>query len=254
MKGLFFEIIKGEGALNFVLIHNAGGSHKFFIHQIEVLKRWGNVILLDLPGHGSSKKISNNNIENQSNTIIDFIQHLNLKNICLIGLNNGANLALHIFYTNKRQINSLILIDPPLFMSEEFIEEISQFIEKLSDNNKEYEKFISSLVNDLFIGTTEQNRQIAFNAFMAADKETLQAMFRSLIDCNYDCQLKISAITCPALCIITDEHHCSYQKISEAAPNFYLGKTVGSKCWATLEVPNQINSMIERFLEIAIVP
>ena len=60
--------------------------------------------------HNNSHNTTNNNIENQSETITNFIQHLNLKNICLIGLNNGANLALHIFYTRKIQINSLILI------------------------------------------------------------------------------------------------------------------------------------------------
>src|SRR3989344_2976299 len=39
MNELFFEKIKGAGPLNFILIHNAGGSHQFFIHQIDTLKK-----------------------------------------------------------------------------------------------------------------------------------------------------------------------------------------------------------------------
>jgi hypothetical protein len=34
------------------------------------------------------------------------------------------------------------------------------------------------------------------------------------------------------------------------APQFEIGKVVGSKCWATLEVPEQLNAMITRFLKI----
>ena len=34
------------------------------------------------------------------------------------------------------------------------------------------------------------------------------------------------------------------------ASQFEIGKVVGSKCWATLEVPEQVNAMMARFLQI----
>ncbi len=58
----------------------------------------------------------------------------------------------------------------------------------------------------------------------------------------------LKKITCQTLCILTDEHHCSYAKMRQAAPDFEIGKVIRSKCWATLEVPQQVNSMIVRFL------
>ena len=55
---VFVEKLTGKGNLNFVLIHNAGGDHRFFTHQIGFLKNYGNVIQLDLQGHGTSKPLS----------------------------------------------------------------------------------------------------------------------------------------------------------------------------------------------------
>ncbi len=49
---IFVEKLQGTGNLDFVLIHNAGSDHRFFTHQIEVLKKFGDVIWLDLPGSG----------------------------------------------------------------------------------------------------------------------------------------------------------------------------------------------------------
>lgn len=47
---MFVEKISGDGDISFVLIHNAGGSHQFFTHQIAMLKKYGDVVYLDLPG------------------------------------------------------------------------------------------------------------------------------------------------------------------------------------------------------------
>lgn len=247
MNKVYFEKIKGEGLLNFVLVHNAGGNNNFFTHQIDILKKKGDVILLDLPGHGSSTPAANNSIDDSSKVICDIYQKLALKNVYLLGLNNGANIVLNTFYKHKFPISCLILIDPPLFMNQKFIAEIEEFIHKLSQDK--YEEFVHLLVTNLFIKTSKLNKDIAFNAFMQADRGSLQEMFQSLIKWDKNSSKVLQSITCPTLCIITDEHHCSYQKLKEVAPSFQLGKVVGSKCWATLEVPEQVNAMMERFID-----
>jgi pimeloyl-ACP methyl ester carboxylesterase len=248
LSNIFIDTILGDGSINFILIHNAGGNHKFFTHQIDMLKTMGNVIVLDLPGHGASAVSASNGIDASSDLIINVAKEMNLDNICLVGLNNGATIALHTVAQDKLDIHSLILIDPVLFMSAKFIAEVRQFISALDQGD--YEVFVRTLVKELFIETKQSNKDIAFNAFMQADRKSLQDMFNSLIDWNTDCRRSIQAVSCPTLCIITDEHHCSYQQIREEAPNFEIGKVSGSKCWATLEVPNQVNAMIQRFINI----
>ena len=78
-------------------------------------------------------------------------------------------------------------------------------------------------------------------------------MFNSLLEWDKkDAKKQIKDINCPTLCILTDEHHCSYQRIKQENSNLEIGKVICSKCWATLEAPDQVNSMIKRFLESCI--
>jgi hypothetical protein len=55
---IFVEKLSGVGDLSFVLIHNAGSDHRFFTHQIEMLRKFGDIVQLDLPGSGKSQSIS----------------------------------------------------------------------------------------------------------------------------------------------------------------------------------------------------
>jgi len=245
-NGLYCEKIEGKKGFNFVLIHNAGGNHQFFTYQISKLLNYGNVILLDLPGHGASDKKLNNSIDDSSIIIHDICQHFSLTNICIIGLNKGSDIAINTLCLYKLPITKMILIDPPLLMEDVFIAEINEFINKLEEDG--YEEFVHSLVDNLFIRTNEDNKQIAFNAFMQVHKPSLQKIFQSLITWDENTENLLELVTVPTLCILTDEHHCTYDKIKQTAPNFTLGKVIGSKCWATLEVPDQVNAMIERFL------
>lgn len=245
-NAIFIERLTGKGPLNFILLHNAGGSHLFFTHQIELFKKYGNVIWLDLPGHSQSKGISKYQMHDLSSLIIQISEDLSLENISLVGLNNGADIVLDLALSASLPIQNLILIDPPLFMDKAFVGEINNFITALDQGD--YSKFVTSLVNDLFIRTDLHNKKIALDAFNSVDKKALQMIFQGLIEWDAELDVKLAAITYPTLCILTDEHHCQYAQLKQKAPQFELGKVIGSKCWATLEVPDQVNAMIERFL------
>lgn len=245
---IFVERLPGKGDLSFVLIHNAGGDHRFFTHQIKTLQEYGDVIQLDLPGHGNSDLISSYTMDELSSIVARICESLSLKNICLIGLNNGANIVLNAALKQTLPIKSVILIDPPIFMEPSFIAEINHFIEKLEDID--LSDFVKNLVNVLFFHTDASNKEIAARAFLKVDKKSLQNIFRGLIEWDTNSSGLLKNISYPTLCILTDEHHCSYKKLNQEAPHFDIAKVVGSKCWATLEVPEQINAMIGRFLNV----
>lgn len=248
-SNIFVEKINGKGNLNFILIHNAGGDHRFFTHQIETLKNYGDVIQLDLPGHGKSGVMSSYQMHDLASIVVQICENLALKNLCLIGLNNGANIAIDILNNNRSlPVNSAVLIDPPIFMDESFISEINSFIQQLESSKMD--DFVASLVNSILPHTTPRNKEIAQTAFNQADKQSLQKIFRGLIEWDMNSHGLLKNIPYPCLCILTDEHHCSYKKLIQEAPQMEIGKVIGSRCWATLEVPQQVNAMIERFLKI----
>ena len=245
-----YYIENGIGEKIFIMIHNAGGNHKFFQEQIKAFSNIGKVFAIDLPGHGMTKAINKEySILEYAEIVIEFIKKLNLNNICLIGLNNGANIGIEILNNYEDEfIDELVLIDPPLFMKENFILEIEEFIDQLNAPNVEH--FIENLTNSLFIKAPEDRKLITKQSFRSVSLKILISIFKDLIKWNKNCNKKLLAINIPTLCILTNEHHCSYNKINNLNKNFEIGKVIGSKCWATLEVPEQINAMILRFLEL----
>lgn len=247
---IFVEKMPGSGKLNFVLIHNAGSDHRFFTNQLETLRQFGSVIHLDLPGSGKSHPISSYKMGDLSAIIAKICRKLSLKNICLVGLNNGANIAIDTVINHSLAIEKLVVIDPPIFMDKSFINEINAFIESL-ENAKFNQQFVTSLVEALFHHTDSSNKEIAASAFNGVNKASLAGMFRGLLEWDAKSTGILKKIACPTLCILTDEHHCSYEKMRREAPQFEIGKVVGSKCWATLEVPEQVNAMIARFIKRA---
>ncbi len=246
---IFVEKLSGTGGLHFVLIHNAGSDHRFFIHQLDMLKKFGDVIQLDLPGSGKSAPISSYKMGDLSSIIAEICKKLSLKNICLVGLNNGANIAIDAALNQSLAVEKLILIDPPIFMSKSFVGEINAYIESL-ENAEFNQQFVASFVDALFLSTNSSNKEIAASAFNGTNKQSLSAIFKGLLEWDVKSTGTLKKIACPTLCILTDEHHCSYEKMRQEAPQFEIGKVVGSKCWATLEVPQQVNAMISRFLTI----
>ena len=232
---IFVEKLPGNGSLNFVLIHNAGSDHRFFIHQIETLRKFGDVIQLDLPGSGKSHPISSYKMRDLSSIIAAICRKLSLKNICLVGLNNGANIAIDTVLNHS--------------LDQSFVDEINSYIESLEKAEFNHQ-FVASLVDALFLNTSSSNKEIAASAFNGVNKKSLSGIFRGLLEWDAKSVGILKKIACPTLCILTDEHHCSYEKMHREAPQFEIGKVVGSKCWATLEVPEQVNAMIARFLKI----
>ena len=75
---IFVEKLPGTGDLNFVLIHNAGSDHRFFTHQIEILRKFGTIVWLDLPGCGKSSPISSYKMRDPSSIISMICKKLSL--------------------------------------------------------------------------------------------------------------------------------------------------------------------------------
>ena len=245
---IFVKQVSGNGTLSFVLIHNSGGNHHFFNHQIKCLEKIGNITLLDLPGNGQSQPIDNSTIKNLASIVSKICQKLSLTNICLVGLNNGANIAIEVALNKLLPIKGIVLLDPPIFMNQEFISEIENFILELE--KKDLEDFSTSVSNTLFLNTNLENKQIAKNAFMNIDIQAQQKAFKGLLDWDKKSHGIFKKINYPTVCLISDEHHISFEKLKKEAPSIEIGKVVGSKSWMTLEVPEQVNSMIERFIKI----
>ncbi len=235
--------IHGTGPDAFLLLHNAGGNLHFFTPQIEFLKTKGQVVAVDLPGHGRSPISANGyTLKQNAKSVADLIDRLQLENITGIGLNYGANVLIEL---NSPHIKKLIMIDPPLFMDAKVRKLVQDHVAELGQVQPD--QYAQDLVEKSFLNASKQSRQIALDAFRAISHEVLSAVYTDLLDWDKEARAKVQNLHCPALCIFTDASLCSEDELQACNPGIAVEKVVKSLYWATLEVPDQINAMIMRF-------
>lgn len=247
-RGNLYYNIVGEGKETFVLLHNAGGNSQFFIHQVDVLKQYGKVVTIDLLGHGQSDKPNDKySLEDNAKDVLSLCESNNFQHFILIGLNYGANVGVEMANISDN-IKALILIDPPICMNDKVVELVKGHIEHLKDDS--VQNYAEDLVNDSFIHTIDANREIGKASFKAIPRQSLASLYEELIKWDKKSAKKLHSLKLPVLCIMTDAALCSAEEIKRHNSAIKVGKVVDSMYWATLEVPDQVNAMILRFISV----
>ena len=109
------------------------------------------------------------------------------------------------------------------------------------------------MTNSPFISTDDQERKKRILESMSSTPQhVVVSAFEGLRD--YDPTEATGGLGKPAVYIAADElrPRSDMTRFHELAPQILYGKTVGSGHFCQLEVPEQVNAMIERFLAITL--
>lgn len=109
---LYYEVT-GKGTKNVVLIHGWSASHLFYKKQIPVLSESYKVISYDLRGHGLSEESKDGyTIPRYAQDLKNLIDHLNLKNVVLVGWSMGTHILLeYIKQFGCDNLDKIVIID-----------------------------------------------------------------------------------------------------------------------------------------------
>lgn len=239
---------KGSGKYTFILLHNAGGDSTFFSKQVDFLADLGKVILVDLPGHGQSKPQIQPSVTNFANKIIQLCDELHLQHLIGIGLNYGANILLEINTMKPEMLYASIMIDPPIFLGKDVTVLIENNIHELAASTSAHHA--QTLVNESFIHTDSATKKLAMKSFSQIDNHYLAELYQNLLVWDKTSEDKVRQIKHKSLLILTEAALCSIATINRVNTNIASAKVASSMYWATLEVPDQINSMIARFVQL----
>lgn len=244
---LYFNLM-GEGKETFVLLHNAGGNSNFFTHQVNALKQHGKILMIDFLGHGKSDKPDQAyDLEQNAKDVVALCKSINIHQFILVGLNYGADVGIEMA-TITEDMKAMVLIDPPICMNKKVVGLVQGHIDHLNDDKKPHNP--KELVNDSFLHTNDENRLIGEESFTTIPRQSLASLYEHLIQWDKKSSEKLKSIQIPMLCILTDAALCSADEIKKHNKAIKFGKVVDSLYWATLEVPDQVNAMIIRFLTV----
>lgn len=115
INDLSVRYIDTRGGGNAVLLlHGLGGSIESWTNNIEALSKELRIIAVDLPGFGMSDKPKMDyTIRFYVKFVADFVKHLQLGKISIVGSSLGGHVAAELAITLPELVSRLVMISPP---------------------------------------------------------------------------------------------------------------------------------------------
>ena len=243
----------GGGESSLIFVHGWCCDHTYFALQFEHFRRKHRVVAVDLRGHGQS------DIPHHSYTMEAFADdlawmcdQLGVEKPVVIGHSMGAIVAFDLACRYPTLPSAIVMLDAALVLPARARAAAPHLMEEL--RGPDYREVQRNYVaNSLFIPTDDQQRKERILEDMSSAPQHMMVSAMESLQ-NYDAAAVAEGCTVPALYIAADEPQprTDVSRFPKLVPRLMDGKTVGSGHFCQLEVPEQLNAMIERFLAVAL--
>lgn len=240
----------GSGAREFLFIPGWCCDHTAFRPQFDHFARTASVTALDLRGIGlSGKPDEGYSIPELANEVAAFCGAVGIEKPVVVGHSVGGMVAVELGGWFPALSSALVLVDPgpidPLPATVEFFREFAEQLE-----GPDGEEIRRAYVHDMGARDEELARWIV-DHMCAVEQPIAAAVIRGVTEWNG--REPLARCNVPVLLLRTDlREETDVLRLREIKPDLRVGITVGAGHFHQLEVPEQVNAMIERFLAVSL--
>jgi pimeloyl-ACP methyl ester carboxylesterase len=238
---------RGAGKPAFVFVHGWTCDRSFFAPQAEHFARRHRVVSLDLRGHGESDKPQGPYpITAAADDIAYMIEHLGLGKAVAVGHSSGGTTVLQLAAAHPDRVAAIVMVDPaPFVFPPELRAGIEAMVAAIEAGNQEPRR--QFIAHHMFLPTSDRQLvEDVLAVMMAAPSHVAASAMRGFLAFDgpaVAAQCKVPALHLAATPPINPPH-----LMSQWLPTVVNGWTVGAGHFSQLEVPDQVNAMIEGFL------
>ena len=238
---------RGAGKPAFMFAHGWTCDRSFFAPQAEHFARRHRVVSVDLRGHGESDKPRGPYpISAYADDLAYMIEHMDLGKVVAVGHSMGGIAVLQLAAARPDCVAAIAMVDPaPFVRSPELLARTEALVETLDAGDQElHRQFIA---DSMFLPTSD--RKLVENVtevMMAGPSHVAAGAMRGILE--FDGPAVAARCTVPALHLATATPRNQPHLMSRWLPDVVNGMTVGAGHFSQLEVPGQVNEMIEGFL------
>lgn len=249
---LWYEEAAGN-KIPVLLVHGWCCDHTYFTPQFEHFAALGHrVIAVDLRGHGRSDKPEQPyTMQVFAEDLMWVCDRLDLGTPIVIGHSMGGIVAFDLAVRRPSRLAAVVMLDAAIVLPQGARRAIPDFLSTLRGPG--YQSAIRDYVGStLFLPSDNLERKTQILACMAATPQhVMVSAFEGLRD--YDPAEAEGGLAVPSLYIAADEpvSRSDLARFQALTPKTLYGRTVGSGHFLQLEVPDQVNAMIGRFLAVS---
>lgn len=234
------------GGLPVVFIHGATCDHTFMQPQFDYFQKEHRVVSLDLRGHGLSGK------PRQKYTIAGFAHdvawlcgQLGLERVAVAGHSLGGSVALQMAVDFPDLVSAVAALDSTVIASRERLEKIlPPLLRKLK--GPDYLKAFCRHFGAAFEAFDDPNRKEAILEKMCqAPQHVIVSLFEELI--AWDGVEAAAVVKAPFLYMAASTFRTDLNLLKELCPHLITAQVVASGHFLQMEVPQQVNPMLEHF-------
>jgi len=241
--------VAGVGSPEFLFVHGLGGDRTHFAPQMAYFARQGRALDAELRGHGESDKPHlPYSVEVFAEDLVWLCKQEQITKPVIVGQSMGGNMALEIAARYPDFPAGLVLLDSGVMFPAAAGAVFEGYVAGLKrpDFADEARKIVadSCLPTDACRAHVEQT-------FLATPQHVLVSTFESLFPWDQQrARACVKACKVPVLYIEAAHRLADLDAFAALCPQLVTAKAVGSGHFLSLEVPEQINPMIDRFVSL----
>ena len=231
-----------------VFIHGWCCDRSYLAPQVAHFSKTHRCIAPDLRGHGASDAPEQEyTIASHADDVAWLCGELGLEKPVLVGHSMGGSAALAAAAAHPELPRAIVMLDGAFLFPEAARGPGARIAEAF--RSPAYRDVLRPVYDGLFIATDDAARRKAIvdaaleapQHVMASEWEAIQA---------FDAEAAAKACTVPAMYVGAHAPIADMRRLRELMPGLVPAQTAGAGHFHQLEVPEQVNVMIERFLAI----
>jgi pimeloyl-ACP methyl ester carboxylesterase len=241
----------GAGDPAMVFVHGWTGDHTQFGPQVEHFSRRQRAVVVDMRGHGHSDATRPFDIPTFSDDVAWLCERLALDRPVVVGHSMGGMIAVELAARRPELVRAVIALDSPFVAAGELGSTVGPVLEALGgpDHLAARRQMAVTSIGP-YLSPEQRDRLVATHCVPA--RHVAEEAFTSVV--GWDGAKTLSEVDNPVLAISSGMGgrggHTDASRLAATCPQLFVGAVVGAGHFIQLEVPDQVNAMIERFLWI----
>lgn len=233
-----------------VFVHGWTCDMSHFAPQVEHYLPSHRCVSVDLRGHGTSDAPEQQyTVEGFADDVAFLCDEIGVKDAVLVGHSMGGAIVAGLAARRPDLAHSVVMLDPAILFPPESVALIGQLADAFAGPGG-MEVLRQFEAGQFFLSTSDGAlKERVLDAACRTRQHVVASAFRNLP--SFDAGSSLRSLKCPVMYVGAEPSITDIAKVKEPAPGIVVGNTVGSGHFHQLEVPEQINAMIDRFLVIS---